>query len=231
MVEHSKRLYVKVANDIIGQIKEGTYQVGSCIPPERKLAEQLGVSRTVVREAMVYLEMLGIADIRKGSGVFIISNVSKLSVESKTPDVTPFEILQARLMIEPQLARFAAENKTPELIEELSNCIKMMESSMYFSEESLRKQASVDADRQFHKIINSASNNPLLIKFYSELMQLHMAGDMWTRMDELADEPASRGKWIDDHKYVFDAIKEGDGDKAEQFMYDHITNVIGEITE
>lgn len=102
---------------------------------------------------------------------------------------------------------------------------------MYFSEENLRKQASVDADRQFHKAINGASNNPLIIRYYLELMSLHMAGDMWQRMDELAEEPASRGKWISDHKYIFKAIEQGDGDKAYQFMYDHITNVIGEITE
>lgn len=231
MAENSKRLYIKVANDIMAQIEAGAYKVGDCIPPERKLSEQLGVSRTVVREAMVYLEMLGIADIRKGSGVFIISETSTLNVDRSTPDVTPFEILQARLMIEPQMAQYAAENNTPQLIQELSNCIKMMESSMYFSEEKLRKQTSVDADRQFHKAINSASNNPLIIKYYLELMDLHMVGEMWQRMDELAEEPASRGKWINDHKYIFEAIEQGDGDKAHQFMHDHLTNVIGEITE
>ncbi|WP_194436940.1 FadR/GntR family transcriptional regulator [Vibrio fluminensis] len=231
MAENSKRLYVKVANDIIEQVKQGIYQVGDCIPPERKLAEQLGVSRTVVREAMVYLEMQGIADIRKGAGVFIVNDTRSLTVKNNQPEVTPFEILQARLMIEPQLARFAAENKTPELIEELSNCIKMMESSMFFSEATLRHQASVDADRQFHKAINRVSDNPLVINFYEELMTLHMAGDMWKRMDELADEPASRGQWIADHKLIFSAIEQGDGDKAYQCIHDHIMNVIVEITE
>lgn len=230
MAENSKRLYVKVATDIIEQIKVGTYQIGDCIPPERKLADQLGVSRTVVREAMVYLEMQGIADIRKGAGVFIISNAQNLNLKSSLPEVTPFEILQARLMIEPQLARYAAEHKTPELIEELSNCIKMMESSMFFSVESLRKQASVDADRQFHQAINRMTDNPLVINFYTDLMSLHMEGDMWKRMDELADEPASRGQWIDDHKLIFSAIEQGNGEQAYQHIYDHIMNVITEIT-
>ncbi|WP_394145368.1 FadR/GntR family transcriptional regulator [Vibrio atypicus] len=231
MAESVKRLYIKIANDIIGQIKEGVYKVGDCIPPERKLSEQLGVSRTVVREAMVYLEMLGIADIRKGSGVFIVSKTSTLNAGKSVPDATPFEILQARLMVEPELARYAAENCTPQLVEELSICMKMMESSMYFSEESLRKQTSIDADRRFHKCINSASNNPLIITYYMKLMDLHMVGEMWGRMDELADEPASRGEWINDHRLIFEAIEQGNGDQAYEFMYQHINNVIQEITE
>jgi len=224
----TKRLYIKVANEIIEQIKNKQYELGDCIPPERKLAEQLGVSRTVVREAMVYLEMVGIADIRKGSGVFVIRSTPKMGI-GVAPEVTPFEILEARLLIEPELAGRAAENNTPELIAELSQCIQMMESSVHFSEETLRQQTSVDADRKFHKAISSACNNPLLIKFYTELSSLHMEGDMWMRMDELANEPAARGQWVNDHKAIFNQIKKGDSEKAREVMYQHISNVINEI--
>ncbi len=228
MSNASKRLYIKVANEIIGQIKNNQFQVGDCIPPERKLAEQMGVSRTVVREAMVYLEMVGIADIRKGSGVFVVRSTPIVGV-GIAPEVTPFEILDARMLIEPELASRAAENNTPELVAELSQCIQMMESSMHFSEESLRQQASVDADRQFHKAICSACTNPLLIKFYGELSSLHMSGDMWMRMDELANEPAARGQWVNDHKAIFKQIEKGDTEKAREVMHQHIRNVIDEI--
>lgn len=226
----SKRLYIKIANGIVEQVSKGELKVGDCVLPERKLAEQLGVSRTVIREAMVYLEMLGLADIRKGSGVFIVRKEPLMAV-GKAPEATPFEILDARLLIEPEIARRAAKNGGEELVEELSRCVRMMESSMYFSEEKLRQQTSVDADRQFHKAINNACNNPVLIKFYRELMSQHMEGDMWMRMDQLADEPAARGKWVNDHKVIYEAIKTGDAEQAYARMREHILNVISEITE
>lgn len=225
----NQRLYVKVATDIIEQVRQQQIRVGERIPPERKLAEELGVSRTVVREAMVYLELVGIAEIRQGSGVYVIGDEpSHLMCE--LPEVTPYEVTEARRALEPQLAALAAEKASTSLLAELAQCVALMEASQRFSRPDLRKSASVDADRQFHRLIALASDNPLLIQYHADLMQHHMRGTMWERLNILADEPAEKGVWIDDHRAIFAAIEAGDPERAAQAMNHHLLKVIAEIT-
>lgn len=225
----SERLYIKIATDILAQIKQGVITVGERIPPERKLADELGVSRTVIREAMVYLELLGVAEIRKGSGVYVIHE-EPIHLPKELPDVTPFEVTEARRVLESQLAAIAAEKASDSLIQELEECVILMESAKRFSRPELRKSASVDADMQFHVLIAQASENPLLIKFHAELMQNHMGGEMWARLNIMADEPAERGVWTDDHRKVLEAIKAHDPEAAYNAMQNHLNNVISEIT-
>lgn len=225
----SKRLYIKIATEILEQIKNGLISVGERIPPERKLADELGVSRTVVREAMVYLELIGVAEIRKGSGVYVISEEPG-HLPNELPEVTPYEVTEARRALESQLAAIAAEKMSDEVIDELEECVVLMEAAKRFSRPELRKSASVDADMQFHKLIAQSCENPLLMKFHSELMQHHMGGEMWVRLNLMADEPAERGIWTDDHRRILEAIKARDPKAAYAAMENHLNNVISEIT-
>jgi len=225
----SERLYIKIATDILDQISKGLISVGERIPPERKLSDELGVSRTVIREAMVYLELIGVAEIRKGSGVYII-NQEPLHLPNELPDVTPYEVTEARRILESQLAAIAAEKATDKIIEELEECVVLMENAKRFSKPELRKSASVDADMQFHVLIAQCSDNPLLFKFHAELMQKHMGGEMWDRLNIMAGEPAERGVWTDDHRKILEAIKARDPKASYQAMENHLNNVISEIT-
>lgn len=225
----TERLYTKIATEIVSKIKRHEIKVGDRIPPERKLAEDLNVSRTVIREAMVYLELIGVAEIRKGSGVYITESEPR-NLPNSLPDTTPFEVLEARMYLESQLAKKAAENPSESFITALQQCLQMMEASTHFSLPDLRKSASVDADRQFHFLIAQASENTMLIEFHKELMSRHMGSEMWKRMDVMADEPAERGIWTSDHQLIFDAIKEKNPAKAYLMMERHLKNVIAEIT-
>ncbi len=228
-VSVSERLYIKVATDILQQIQNGSIQVGKRIPPERKLSDDMGVSRTVIREAMVYLELLGVAEIRKGSGVYVIRD-EPLHLPTDLPDITPYEVTEARRAVESQLAAIAAEKASDQLIDELEQCLILMEAAKRFSRPDLRKSASVDADMQFHALVAQASGNPMLIKFHKELMQNHMGGKMWERLNIMAGEPAERGIWADDHRRIFEAIKARDPQRAFKAMEQHLDNVICEIT-
>ncbi|WP_434354959.1 FadR family transcriptional regulator [Parasalinivibrio latis] len=219
------RLYLTVANEMIDRIKQKQYAVGDKIPPERKLSEELGVSRTVIREAMVYLELIGVATIKKGAGVYV-TNSEPTQGNSQIPEYTPYHILHARKVIEGGFARAAAESKTDSLVEELERCIAMMEASLFFSDKELRHKASIDADRQFHALISSVCDNPILETFHGDLMSMHLKGKMWMRMESMAENPAAQGRWIKDHKKIFTAIKSGDGDAAEAAMVEHLDNVI-----
>jgi GntR family uxuAB operon transcriptional repressor len=226
--DKNSRLYIKVADSILNDLKTTKTKVGSRLSPERKLAEEFSVSRTVIREAMVYLELIGIAEIRKGSGVYIISS----SPETKTRhelNFTPFEFLDARRSLEPELAKRAAQNCNDEILIELNQCLAMMKASVHFSNSQLRHEASVDADKQFHFCIARASNNPILIQFHDDLMKQHMQGDMWNKLDDIADNPGRTGHWISDHQNIIDAIKSKDENLAFQTMFNHINNVIQKL--
>ncbi len=72
-VEQEKKTYIKVSEQIIRTIIEGHYQIGDKLPPERKLAEQMGVSRNSIREALGTLQALNIVSSHPGSGTYVES--------------------------------------------------------------------------------------------------------------------------------------------------------------
>ena len=93
-----KRLYQKIARQILEMIESGAYPTGTRLPGERELAEMLGVSRVVIREAEISLEAVGHVEIKVGSGVY----VKRLEQEdlSRLPKVSAFELTQTRLLFE-----------------------------------------------------------------------------------------------------------------------------------
>ncbi|WP_242011097.1 GntR family transcriptional regulator [Vibrio furnissii] len=72
-MEPNVKLYQKIANRFKTDIANGVYQVGDMLPAERLIAEQMEVSRTVIREAMIMLEVEGYVEVRKGSGIRVIN--------------------------------------------------------------------------------------------------------------------------------------------------------------
>ena len=112
-----KRLYHTIAGEILKMIDSGMYPPGSRLPGERDLAERFGVSRVVVREAEISLEATGRLAIKVGSGVYVrdAETVNGLNL----PNISPFELTQARLLFEPECAALAAKVITDEQIAEL----------------------------------------------------------------------------------------------------------------
>src|SRR6476661_3002155 len=76
----NRRLYQQIADQIRTLIREGNFPVGSRLPPERDLAQQLGVSRPSVREALIALEVEGYVEVRVGSGVYVVDRATKAEV-------------------------------------------------------------------------------------------------------------------------------------------------------
>jgi len=221
----NQRVYVSIAEKIIERLKKKQCVIGDRLEPERELSAELGVGRNVIREAMVYLELSGMVEIRKGAGAFIKS-LERIPFDSRFGAVTPFNILEARFAIEPYLSELAAANVNQELIKKLDNCIKMMEASCLYSDPNVRGRASDDADRQFHAAIAEASGNPLLINIHKDIMALHMKGDMYDRLNELTGRPSEDGYWNPDHLLIYEAIKSGDKQKAKEYAAQHLMNVI-----
>ena len=119
----TRRLYQQLAAELKQRIEAGVYPVGDKLPAERCISEEMNVSRTVVREAIIMLEVEGYVEVRKGSGIHVMSNQQKHlvmpnhSIEFATAG--PFELLQARQLIESNIAEFAATQVTPQGIVQL----------------------------------------------------------------------------------------------------------------
>ena len=95
-----QRLYLQVADQLMELIRGGSLKSGERLPSERDLAEQFGVSRPTIREAMIALEIAGLVEIRSGSGVYVLEARDKSSPQVDDQGPGPFEILEARRLIE-----------------------------------------------------------------------------------------------------------------------------------
>src|SRR4051812_17650638 len=105
----NRRLYRQIADQIAGLIERGEYGTGERLPPERDLAKQLGVSRPSVREALIALEVEGYVEVRIGSGVYVLERrAAPAKARMLSQDSGPFELIQARWLIEAECAALAA---------------------------------------------------------------------------------------------------------------------------
>lgn len=94
------------------------YNPGERLPPEREIAEMLDVTRTVVREALIMLEIKGLVEVRRGAGIYVLDSSGSHNTDSPDANVCndagPFELLQARQLLESNIAEFAALQATRE---------------------------------------------------------------------------------------------------------------------
>ena len=111
-VFQSRRLYKQIADALAVRIHSGVFAPGSYLPSERDLAQQMGVSRPSVREALIALEVMGMVEVRVGDGVLVCGRSE--SAASADAENSPLEQWQARMMLEGEVAGLAAENVTPE---------------------------------------------------------------------------------------------------------------------
>ena len=115
-------------------IAQNQYAVGERLPPEREIAEMLAVTRTVVREALIMLEIEGLIEVRRGAGIFVISTPSTPAqqppVTAQCNDAGPFELLQARQLLESNIAEFAALQATREDIVKMRQALLLEEQEL-----------------------------------------------------------------------------------------------------
>lgn len=157
-ITEPRRLYQQLAADLKERIEQGVYLVGDKLPAERFIADEKNVSRTVVREAIIMLEVEGYVEVRKGSGIHVVSNQPRHQQAADNnmefANYGPFELLQARQLIESNIAEFAATQVTKQDIMKL----------MAIQEQARGEQCFRDSewDLQFHIQVALATQNSAL---------------------------------------------------------------------
>lgn len=173
---HSQKNYMQIARQIRNLIRDGTLTVGEKLPPERALVEQFGASRASVREAMSALETLGLIECRSGQGNYIKADGSSGTIDGEMVstllrDHDAYEIFEARLEIEPNMAALAAERATAEEIEKLKSLVAQLQplgqSILTGGSKDADIEQYMEIDRQFHMEIGRAAHNNVLFTVYS----------------------------------------------------------------
>lgn len=215
--DDQSRLYKRVAGVLIEELQSGKYAIGDKMPAERDLAAKMKVSRPVVREAMLALEVLGLIEVRLGAGTF----VTRLPGESDEPefDVSPFELLEARLVFEGEAAALAAVQITDEEIAKLEALVEEIK------EQNEARIAEENADMAFHMTIARATRNASVRKAIEDLWLQRWTSPQCKLLLEQA-RTANVLPVVEEHLAIVQALKERDPKAARAAMRAHLEAVI-----
>jgi GntR family transcriptional repressor for pyruvate dehydrogenase complex len=212
------KVYEEVARRLERLIAE-RMKPGDMLPPERELAENFGVSRSSVRDAIRRLELVGMVEPRQGSGTVVreistdkvINPLTTVLVQKRKLVV---ELLDVRKMLEPPLASRAASHASANDIAELEDILRRQD------EKLRRGDPAIEEDNEFHYTIALASDNSVVLKVLDVLMDLLRE----TRERALQVEGRPQ-KSIAGHRRILAAIKRHDPLAAELAMRRHIEEV------
>lgn len=217
-VVESPRLYRQIADQLRSLIERREFAVGSRLPPERELAEKLGVSRPSVREALIALEVEGLVRIRMGSGIYVLEPPAGDRARSLQPEGEgPFELLKARELIESGICREAATVFPREHVAALDAILARMGSGSLSSEELIH------LDRAFHVTIAGALGNAVLVRCVGELFDQRI-NPYFTRLARYFENDQSWRETLAEHGLVRDALAARNGAAAGRAMRNHIRN-------
>lgn len=213
-----KRLYHSVAEQIKKMVEDGAFPPGSRLPGERDLAEQLSVSRVTIREAQIALEAIGLLDIRVGSGVYVLRK-SSTDVQ-EMPDVSAFELTEARSAIESEAAALAAAAISDEELDKLDEIVAQMA-----HESDPNAPLASDADEQFHLAIARATKNNAMVETIERLWRIRSEKpDIKRAYDSICGtNPDMRLK---EHRDIAIALRKRDPIKARKAMRTHFKCIV-----
>lgn len=221
----TQRLYQKIADQIAGLIREGQCLSGERLPSERDMAVQLGVSRPVVREAMIALELRGMVEVRTGAGIYVTGSqmdASVLVVDGEDPGPSPFELIAARRVIEAETAAIAARQADKVILRDIYDAILKMEEDIDQGVQLVCEKE--DGDRVFHSRIAAASNNSVLVSIVEQLWE-GMRRPMFKVICERARLPENARRAAREHRSIYNRILAGDANGARSEMQEHLDQV------
>ena len=212
----------KIIRQIRNLITSGQLNSGDKLPPERKLAEKLGVSRTHVRDAIRKLEFYGILKTLPQSGTFV-SGMGITALEGLITDVLKLEksdftsLVETRVILETNGAKLAAERRTPEDIIEIEKALIAYETKI------TQNKTAVEEDLMFHLKIAEASKNAVL-----KSLMLIITPDIVNSFIQykVCDDEEAERKALREHEEILKHIVNQDGEAAAKAMKKHLKDVI-----
>ncbi|GFI61857.1 putative L-lactate dehydrogenase operon regulatory protein [Clostridiales bacterium] len=218
MVKNNTMLSEKVADQILKMITiEKKFNIGDKLPNENELSNELGVSRTTLREAVKFLIAHNVLEIKRGKGTYVADNKDLNEdygfSELDNLAMSAMDFFETRVMMEPTMANYAAQRATSEDIE------KLVELDLIVNEHIEDVDLRTEYDQKFHYAIAAATKNEFVIKM---LPVIYAGMDMASIFKVVSDDVKSFT--LDDHKMILEFIKKGDSAGAEAAMRMHLVH-------
>ena len=231
-----KRKSSVIAEQLLEMIRAGGIRIGDKLPPERIIAEQIGVSRPSVREAISALQISGILETRPGDGTYVVR--SPISDKDPNPAIavleksdSPYDILQARRAVEIGVVRLAIEVATDEDLASLEKTwLERVEKGR-----NRNFEAYTLYGKDFHLTIAKATRNRVIIDMMDRLLDA-MQQPLWVNMRKAYYEtnPTHIDEMLDVHNDIVKAIIDRDVQEAVQAIeadFDHVLKQLYSFSE
>jgi GntR family transcriptional regulator, transcriptional repressor for pyruvate dehydrogenase complex len=209
----SRRLYHQIADQLRELIRREGFAVGSRLPPERELAQQLGVSRPSVREALIALEIAGCVEVRMGAGIYVRGGDQ---VQGTTGlGESPLQLMEARIVVEGGAMPQACVRATPAGLAAVKAAVEAMRAAIAAG------QSALDADRRFHLAVAALSGNVVLERLVGELFNGRYS-PMSLQLSARADTHQNWHDALVEHERVLKALEQQDALGAQTAMRAHL---------
>lgn len=207
---------MQVVNHIRSLLESGALQQGEKIPSEREFARSLKVSRASLRTGINYLAAMGVLKVRHGVGTFVADGPAEfdkasLRIMGALHGFKPWQMFEARLILESHLAGLAAERSSPEQRAALSEEVVEMFASIDSPSEYLVH------DILFHRIISQASGNPIL----AALMET-VTSALYEDRRKTVERSRDLRESAEMHRSIYRAIRAGKAAEARKLMEQHL---------
>ena len=210
-------------------IEGGQFSDHDRLPPERELATALGLTRTRLRTGLRKLEILGVVWRHVGKGTFYGRRTSSPGIAvpagAFTNLTSPREVMEARLAIEPTLARLAAYRAKGGDFTEMEGCLETMSGLSDWDDWEFW-------DCRLHRAIAQAAGNTLMLMIY-ETLQANRNKELWGRLREPIEPLAAIQRATGEHRAIVNAIRRREPETAEAEMRAHLrtvcTRIFGEV--
>ena len=219
-VVRTSRLYEQIVQQIEESILEGRLKPGDQLPAERELAQQFGVSRTAVREAVKALREKGLVEAYTGRGTFVTDGTSQairqsldLMAKIGQPDGST-HLAEVRAILEPEIAALAATRAEEQHIATMREACAVMERTKHDPD------AFIEADLDFHLSLAEAAANPIILSLIDSIVGLLREQRM--RIFNVDGGP-ERGQFH--HKRILEAMERRDPKMAREAMQAHLQQV------
>jgi GntR family transcriptional repressor for pyruvate dehydrogenase complex len=214
-----ERLSRGIVDQITEAILTGRMRPGDRLPTENELADQFGVSRTVVREATQALQAQGLVEVAPGRGTYVThptfeSVMGSFQLMLKLEDHSFDDLLAARYLYEVPIARLAAEHALPENIGVLKACNEGMASALD------DPTTYMEHDMQFHAELARATQNAVLSVLIQPLILM-----LQSSRPIVVKVPGKAELSLEAHWRIYEAVARGDGEAAAQCMRDHLDQI------
>lgn len=220
---NKEKISIQIMQQIREAVLQGKLKPGQALPQEKELVAEFGVSKHTLREALRSLETLGFITIRRGAGGGpVASEINWATARDYFSNflafqkVTLADISEVRKLVEPYIARKAAEQISPESLQELRAAHEDCVAAFHANEDVVRSETEV----RFHVLLGKYAANPFLWVMLDFVN--NMLADAKHKLKPGKDFSA---KVIRAHQQILDAIGRGDPELAAKAMFDHICEV------